>query len=175
MKFNIRKNSKDRSIPGSAVLQNSTDTLSVNCRGCERDPDVCSDECISCICEAISDNGTAEKIRLVSSKDTEISGGTAGIICSLANIRRPIVVTSSGTRCARCTKCPDAVFAAAWADFPNLDFVTARNMLIPAVGDPPECTPCMQRTFNALASAEKDMGAITEKAKRLRLSAEAGQ
>lgn len=169
MKFNIARRTKDRTVPGAASLDTNSDTLSVNCRGCERNPDVCSADCISCICEAISANGTAERIRLVSSKDTEISGGTADIICSLANVRRPVVVTSSGSRCARCAKCPDAVFAAAWADFPNLDFVTARSMLISAAGDAPECTPCMQRTFNALAASEKDMDAIAEKAKKLRI------
>ena len=152
---------------GSSYRIDDSNTLCVNCRGCDQFPDSCSQVCISCICEAIASNGTAERIRLVSSKDIEISGGTAELICSLARIRRPLLNTPKGRQCSRCPRSPMAILDATWSDFPDPDFKRACARLYSDSNDGPECIACMQRTYNAISATEKEMDSIRSKAKEL--------
>ena len=161
----VRKTKKD--TPGKAFIQEGADTLCITCRGCDQFPDSCSPVCISCICEAVSECGTADKIKLVSTKDTVISGSTAEILCSLARIRRPLLPQPSGRRCARCPKSPRAILESAWSEFPDPNFKAALSRLYSDSRDLPECTACMQRTYNAITSSEKEMEAIRERAKTL--------
>ncbi len=151
--------------PGSSYRVDDSNTLCINCRGCGHYPDSCSPVCISCICEAVDANGTAERIRLVSTKDTEITGGTAELICSLARIRRPLVATPGRRQCTRCSRSPDAILNTTWSEFPDPDFRKACARLYSDSRDGPECIACMQRTYNAIITAEKEMDSIRSKAK----------
>ncbi len=151
--------------PGSSRRSDDSNTLCINCRGCERFPDSCNRACVICMCEAVLDSGTAEKIRLVSNKDVEITGATAEIICSLARIRRPLISDPSGRKCAKCSRSPSAILGSTWSDFPDPDFKKACSRLYSDSSDGPECIACMQRTFNALSVCERDMDAIRSKTK----------
>ncbi len=153
--------------PGSSYRSDNTGTLCINCRGCGNFPDACSPVCISCMCEAVNANGAAERIRLVSAKDTEVSGCTAEIICSLARIRRPIVADPAGRGCSRCPRSPAAVLGSTWSEFPDPDFRKACARLYSDTGDGPECMACMQRTYGALTACGREMDAIREKAREM--------
>ena len=161
----LRKHRKE--TPGETFRPDAGDTLCITCRGCHQFPDSCSPVCISCICEAVSECGTADKIKLISTKDTVISGSTAEIMCSLARVRRPLLSQPSGRRCARCPKSPRAILESAWSEFPDPNFKAALSRLYSDSRDLPECTACMQRTYNAITSSEKEMEAIRERAKTL--------
>ena len=165
MNFMSRKRSKD--VPGQARMEEGSDTLCITCRGCHQLPDSCSPVCISCICEAISGCGVTEKIKLVSFKDTIISGSTAEILCSLARVKRPILPNAEGRRCTRCPKSPQAILESVWSEFPELNFRNACAKLYADSRDPPECTACMQRTYNAITASEKEMEAVRERARAL--------
>ncbi|MBO4502253.1 MAG: hypothetical protein J5707_01165 [Candidatus Methanomethylophilus sp.] len=156
-----------KETPGKAFRSDGNDTLCITCRGCNQFPDSCSPVCISCICEGVSECGTADKIKLISTKDTIISGSTSEILCSLARVRRPLLSQPNGRRCARCPKSPQAILESTWSEFPDPNFKVALSRLYSDSRDLPECTACMQRTYNAITSSEKEMDEIRERAKTL--------
>lgn len=151
--------------PGDASLSNNT--LTISCEGCENLPDACGRNCINCICDAIVREGTAERIRLLSGRDIDISGASAEILCDLAKVNRPITVIPSGRRCLRCPRSPAKVLEGVWAEFPDPSFTSACARLYTDSRDGPECNACMQRTYNALTMAETEMRAIREKAESI--------
>lgn len=161
MQKNIR--SKDRKTSGQSYLDKTLSILHINCRGCERYTDCCSPDCISCMCEAIAKNGTAEKIRLESAKDTEISGRAAELVCDLARINRPLILMPKGRKCAKCPRHPEAIISSTWAEFPDPHFRNACSRLYSDRNDGPECAVCLQKTYTALNSADAEMERIRTK------------
>ncbi len=165
MKASKRK--QNAPAPGTSYRTDNSSTLCINCRGCERFPDSCCPQCISCMCEAVNANGAAERIRLVSTKDTEVSGGMAEIVCSLARIRRPIITEPPCRKGSRCPRSPASILESTWADFPDPDFKRACARLYSDSRDGPECIACMQRTYNALCTCEREMDTIRGRAKEM--------
>lgn len=146
------------------------DTLSIDCRNCMCVPEIRSAECIRCIVSAISEHGNAERIRLRTGRDLEISGPSAEILCELAFVDRSAntMNSSSGRRgCANCQFSCRNVFNVAWQGFPDPYFEAAREMLLSFRAEDQECASCMQRTYRALDQAELGLKNIKKKVSTL--------
>lgn len=162
----ISKRQKQKSVlPGDAVLTGNI--LTIQCRGCEHLPDACSQNCINCICDAIVREGTAERIRLLSGKDIDISGPSAEIFCDLAKVNRPITTIPTGRKCMKCPRSPAKVLENVWAEFPDPSFTSACARLYTDSRDGPECYACLQKTYSALMAADGEMNSIREKTSSL--------
>ncbi|MCQ2085390.1 MAG: hypothetical protein MJZ21_04505 [archaeon] len=161
----IQFSRKDKKAePGTSYIERNSEILHINCRGCSHFPDGCAPDCISCMCEAVANNGTAEKIRLESGRDVEFSGRAAEMVCNLARIRRPIIQIPTGRKCARCPRNPESIINFAWSEFPDPNFDAASSRLYSDMSDGPECTACMQRTYNAISAAKNEMEKIRKTA-----------
>lgn len=157
------RNSKKKQCPGEATVLPDSDTLCIDCKGCQQIPDAGSPVCINCVCSAVFRHGTADRIKLSAGKDTEISGPAAEIICELAQIGKPVSVVPDGRKCAKCPRSPERLFDAVWSEFPDPSFGSAYARLYVDGREPPECAACMQRTYSMLKSSEDEMGKIKEK------------
>ena len=159
----FRKNSK-RTAPGTAVTDRDSRSLIISCAGCEQLPDPSNGVCARCICEAIAEEGPSERIRLAGTRDTEISGSAAQLLCELATLSIPVMGDMQGRRCRGCSRSPSNVLCGAWADFPEPALGPAMSRLYSDPGDGPECTVCMQKTYAALKKADDDLSRIRAKA-----------
>ena len=159
----FRKN-KRNTVPGTAQMNGESGSLIISCSGCGQLPDPSTPACARCICEAIASEGPAERIRLSGTRDTEISGNAAQILCGLATLSIPVVNDMQGKRCSNCSRSPSNILETAWADFPEPSIAPAMSRLYSDAGDGPECTVCMQKTYAALKKAEEDLTDIRSRA-----------
>ena len=158
------KRKSKRTAPGTASTDRDSRSLVISCTGCDQLPDPSNSACARCICEAIAEEGPSERIRLTGTRDTEISGGAARLLCELATLSIPVIGDMQGRRCRGCSRSPSNVLAGAWADFPEPSLGPAMSRLYSDTGDGPECTVCMQRTYAALKKADDDLSRIRAKA-----------
>lgn len=155
--------SKKKAIePGTASVDERDGSVIISCRDCTQFPDPSSTKCISCICEAISVCGSADKIRMIGVKDTELSGDAAEIFCDLARLCRPLV-KNVGRKCSGCPRSPEKIYDSVWAEFPDMSFAKACSRLYTDSRDGPECAGCLQRTYITLTNCDAEMKRIQEK------------
>lgn len=144
-------------------ISNEDGTLCIDCIGCLQHPDACSPACISCICDAACERGCAPRIRLHGIREVEIIGKGAELLCSLAQVSRPVALETHGRRCGRCRHSPERLIDDAWSTFPDMDFDSICSRLYSDRNDGPECAACMQRTYNILKNSEAELEAIRRK------------
>lgn len=142
------------------------DTLLIDCRKCPRPSEARSSECIRCIVTNVSLCGNAERIRLRTSKDTEISGPAAEILCDMAFVSRS-ARTSAGSfasrSCGSCGYSCDKIIDMAWSGFPEPYFDQARSKLMAFRPGERECELCLQKTYRSLDQAEQVFGGMRKK------------
>jgi hypothetical protein len=133
------------------------DVLSINCRRCGTVPDFGSPGCLKCIIHHISQQGSAGRIRLRTSKDLELFGPAAETICELALFYRSTTLCMSkggGRSCAECNNSCQKIMALVWSGFPDPNFDSARGRLVSFRPSDIKCNSCIQRTYRALDQAE---------------------
>ncbi len=150
----------ERKDPSSNSSELNDDVLCINCRGCRRVPDIGSKDCIRCITININEQGNAGRIRLRTSRDLEIHGTAAEIICELAMISRSSVPYSSAFERRSCSECNNScnrIMDILWSGFPDPNFESARGRLAGFFPSSGECNACVQRTYRALDQVELGM------------------
>ena len=147
------------------VAELSEDVLSINCRICNRVPDVKSPGCLRCMIFHVSQQGSAGRIRLRTSKDLEIFGPAADAICELAVFYRSATPSSNkaGKSCANCSSSFPKVMEIVWSGFPEPNFNSARGSLMSFRPQDSRCSQCIQRTGRALDQAEHGIDTLKKK------------
>ena len=142
------------------------DTLHIECRKCKRAPNIRSSECMGCMVDCITECGNADRIRLRTSRDLELSGQAAELLCELAGIRmfaKSVHRGLKGRNCAGCEHSCERVLASAWSGFPEPSFDTARNGLMKFSPSSPACSNCIQKSYRILDQTELNMGNFRKK------------
>lgn len=132
------------------------DVLCIDCRSCKKIPNVRSPDCMKCMVINIAEYGNAGRIRLRTSRDLEISGTAAEMMCELSMLYRSMMTSSvNGNRsCGDCGNSCGKVLDILWAGFPDPNFDSARNMMMSFRPSKSECNSCMQRTYRILDQTE---------------------
>lgn len=144
------------------------DVLSIDCRTCPYVPEMRSSECVRCVVHWISECGNPERIRLRTSRDLEISGTAAEILCDMASLDRSISLPgpATGRSCSGCPYTYQRIIDIAWQGFPDPFFESARNALMMFRAEDPECTNCIQKSYRALDQAEINLKNIRNKVRK---------
>jgi len=155
----------NRKNTDTALAELTEDVLSINCRVCNKVPDIRSPGCLRCMVHHISQHGSAGRIRLRTSKDLELFGPAADALCDLAVFYRSAAVknNSGGKSCSDCSNSCYMIMGAVWSGFPDLNFDSARGRLMsfrPADG---RCNLCIQKTYRALDQAEHGINNLKKK------------
>ena len=143
-----------------------SDTLCIDCRGCAQIPDVKSPDCIRCMVHNISQYGNAERIRMRTGRDLEISGVATELLCDLAFVDRSsqVVGRSENNRsCSNCDYSCEKIFDLAWQGFPDPYFEAARGRLLEFRPVERECATCIQKTYRALDQSELGLNNIKKR------------
>lgn len=138
------------------ITELTDDVLCIDCRCCKKVPDVGSSDCMRCIVWNISEHGNAGRIRLRTSKDIELSGVSAEMMCELAMLYRSTMPLSiHGMRsCQDCNNSCTKVMELIWSGFPDPNFDSARGRLTSFHPSKNECNSCIQRTYRFLDQTE---------------------
>jgi hypothetical protein len=142
------------------------EVLCIDCRNCNQLSDPKSMPCINCMISSISELGNAERIKLRSGRDTEISGRAAEIFCELTDVTRFSdlkVDPVRGRSCAGCEYSPERILDLVQADFPDLSFEQVRSKLMVFRPEGHECSLCLQKTYRMLDQVELSMEKIRKK------------
>jgi len=150
---------------GASFAELSEDVLSINCRLCSKVPDIRSPGCLRCMIFHVSQQGSAGRIRLRTSKDLEIFGPAADAICELAVFYRSAapVTNKGGKSCASCGGSFPRVMDIVWSGFPEPNFNAARGSLMSFHPQDSRCSLCVQRTSRALDQAEHGIDNLKKK------------
>lgn len=162
-KFCIIGNQKK---PDACKASIENDVLCIECTKCNRLPDTRSSECISCIIKCISEVGSSERLRLRTSRDVEVSGTAADILCELASVDRSVRSMSKSDKTRSCNGCrcsPNYVFDRAWQSFPDPNFDMARKEMMSFRPEGRSCENCLMKTYRALDQAEYTLSGIRKK------------
>jgi len=150
----------------TADAELNEDVLLINCRRCTSVPDFRSTGCLKCIIQHISYLGNAERIRLRTSKDMEIFGPAAEILCELALLygSAPILINKDGNRtCHDCSNSCTKIMDIVWTGFPDPNFDSARGRLASFRPTENKCNSCIQRTYRALEQTEHGVNKLKKK------------
>jgi len=142
------------------------ETLCIDCRKCLQIPDIRSSDCVRCIVYNISKCGNSERIKLRTSKDVEISGIAAEILCDMAFLDRSAHTISRSEKSHSCNNCEFScvnIFNVAWQGFPDPFFESARGKLLTFRPTNRDCDICLQKTYRALDQAELGLNNIKKK------------
>jgi len=156
-------NRKDIALVNSEL---SEDVLSINCRRCGGVPEFRSPGCIRCVVRHIAQQGNAARIRLRTSKDMELFGPAAEILCELAVFHRSAPAGTGkgdGRGCSDCINSCQRIMEVAWSSFPEPDFDSARGRLASFRPTDGRCNSCIQRTYRALDQAEHGINNLKKK------------
>ena len=153
------KNRTPDTVPGEAV-RDPSGILMIDCRDCSQTPDVCEIQCLRCITGAIHRAGGADRIRMSSERDYEISGKASEAVCLLSDVRHKPVCDPRFPECANCERRPTAVHETLWNTFPDPSFAAARQLVRRNQTDGTMCTSCLQRTSSMLDASEAEMNRI---------------
>jgi len=159
----IRSAIKKKDI-GTADSELDEDVLSINCRKCNKVPDFRSPGCMKCIIHHISQQGSAGRIRLRTSKDLELFGPAAEALCELAVFYGFTALGAGrGRSCSDCANSCPRIMEIVWSGFPDPNFDSARGRL--ATFQPPDggCAACVKRTHRALDQAEHGMNDLKKR------------
>ncbi|MDR2845908.1 MAG: hypothetical protein LBV63_01340 [Candidatus Methanoplasma sp.] len=152
---------------GAAVSSEIVDdVLCMDCRSCTHVPEVRSNDCIRCIIAHISQHGNANKVKLRTSRDLELSGFAVEILCEMASLDRSSNSLSRSERSHACSGCSCScakVFNVAWAGFPDPYFDAARSKLMNFKPSSRECEVCVQKTYRSLDQSELGLKNIKRK------------
>ncbi|MFA6952678.1 MAG: hypothetical protein WCQ23_06425 [Candidatus Methanomethylophilaceae archaeon] len=151
----------------SSPISVEDDVLCIDCRDCRAVPEIRSPDCIRCIVRCISQSGNAERIKLRTSRDLEISGPAAEILCELSFLDRTADNMNGHNKprsCANCEYSCDRIFDIAWQGFPDPYFESARGKLMRFRAEDQMCSTCLQKTYRALDQAELGLKNIKKKA-----------
>jgi hypothetical protein len=161
----LRNLGSKKKIDLSVTIEDN-DTLTIDCRKCLHVPEIRSSDCIRCMVGCISSHGNAERIRLRTGKDMEISGQTANILCELALLDRSVKSADVSVRAHSCNVCDYSrvnVINVAWQGFPDPYFEAARELLMKFRAEDRECANCLKKTYRALDQAELGLKNIKKK------------
>jgi len=155
----IRKKNND--ITGAEIAE---DVLSINCRSCTKVPDIRSSVCIRCMIHNISKYGNAERIRLRTSKDLELFGPAAEVLCDMAVFYGSAYPSASGGKhCSDCRNSNSKIMEALWSEFPDPKFDSARGRLMSFRPEDSRCNLCIQKTYRSLDQAEHGINNLKKK------------
>jgi len=143
----------------------SEDVLSINCRKCSKVPDCRSPVCLKCIVHHISQEGNAGRIRLRTSRDLELFGPAAEVLCEMAALYRSTTLCTNlgGRSCSDCDNSCRKIMEIAWAGFPDPKFDSARGRLVSFRPVDGKCNNCIQKTYRALDQAELGMNNLKKR------------
>lgn len=159
----------------SAISKKKTETadagleeevLSINCRKCDMAPDFRSPNCLKCIIYHISQQGNAGRIRLRTSRDMELFGPAAEILCELSVFYRSTALDirkGDGRPCADCGNSCSKIMSIVWSGFPDPSFDSARGRLATFHPSDGKCSACIQKTYRALDQAELGINNLKKK------------
>ena len=155
--------SKRHSDAANAEL--TENVLSINCRKCSKAPDIRSSGCMRCMIHHISQQGSAERIRLRTSKDLELFGPAAEALCEVAVFYRAasMSMNGGGKSCSNCANSCSKIMEIAWSGFPDPNFDSARGKLMSFRPADSSCNLCIQKTYRALDQAEHGMNNLKKK------------
>jgi len=140
------------------------DVLSINCRICSKVPDIGSSGCMRCMIHHISQQGSAGRIRLRTSKDLELFGPAADALCELAVFYGSAANNNNGSKsCSDCNNSCHKIMEALWSGFPEINFDSARGRLMSFHPADSRCNLCIQKTYRALDQTEHSMKALKKK------------
>ena len=142
------------------------DVLLINCRKCSSVPDFRSTGCVRCMMHHISKQGSAERIRLRTSKDIEIFGSAAETLCELAHLYRStsLQVSKEGDRsCSECINSCPKIMEIVWSGFPDPNFDSARGRLASFRPSDIRCNTCIQRTYRAIEQTEHGVNKLKKR------------
>lgn len=161
---NIRSIAKNKNKNRSST-ELIDDVLCIDCRCCRKVPDVKTIECMRCMVANISEYGNAGRIRLRTSRDLELSGPAAEMMCELAMLCRstmPFSINDSRS-CNDCNNSCGRVMEIIWSGFPDPNFDSARGRLTSFRPSKGECNTCIQRTYRALDQTELGFNNLRKK------------
>lgn len=141
------------------------DVLCIDCRCCSKVPDVRTNECMRCMVANISEYGNTGRIRLRTSRDLELSGSAAEMMCELAMLYRstiPLSISDSRS-CNDCNNSCRKVMEIIWSGFPDPNFDSARGRLTSFHPSKGECNTCIQRTYRTLDQTELGFNNLRKK------------
>ena len=144
----------------------SEDVLSISCRKCSKVPDLRSPVCMKCMIHHVSQQGNAGRIRLRTSRDLEVFGSAAEVLCELAVFYRSTALNTSGANGRTCSDCANScqkIMEIIWAGFPDPKFDSARGRLMSFHPAESKCNSCIQKTYRALDQAELGMNNLKKK------------
>jgi len=140
------------------------DVLSINCRICSKVPDIKSPGCLRCMIHHASQQGSAGRIRLRTSKDLELFGPAADAICEVAVFYRSAVPAASGGKsCSNCNNSLPKIMEIVWSGFPDPNFDSARGRLMSFRPTESRCNLCIQKTYRALDQTEHGINNLKKK------------
>jgi hypothetical protein len=155
---------KNETVVSTEIID---DILCIDCRRCNHVPEVRSNECIRCIISNLSNLGNANKVKLRTSRDLELSGSAVEILCDMASLDRSANSLSRSEKSHACSGCDHScakVFNVAWAGFPDPYFDAARSKLMTFKPSSRECEVCVQKTYRALDQTELGLKNVKRKA-----------
>ena len=149
---------------GSADAELADDVLSINCRRCEKVPDFRAPGCMKCIIRHISQQGSAGRIRLRTSRDLELFGPAADVLCELAVFYGfTSLGAGRGKSCSDCANSCPRIMEIVWSGFPDPNFDSARGRLAAFRPADNGCAACVKRTYRALDQAEHGMNNLKKR------------
>ncbi|MCL2317569.1 MAG: hypothetical protein FWC44_00730 [Methanomassiliicoccaceae archaeon] len=150
----------------TADAELTEDVLLINCRKCSSVPDIRSTGCLKCMIHQISEKGSAERIRLRTSKDIEIFGSAAETLCELAHLYRSTAyqMKKEGNRsCSDCNNSCPKIMEIVWSGFPDPSFDSARGRLSSFRPTDMRCNSCIQRTYRAIDQTEHGVNKLKKR------------
>jgi len=149
----------------TSVAELTEDVLSINCRRCNKVPDVRSPGCLRCMIHHVSQHGSAGRIRLRTSKDLELFGPAADAICELAVFYRSAApgMSNGSKSCSNCSNSYPRIMEVVWSGFPDPNFDSARGRLMSFRPADNRCNHCIQKTYRALEQTEHGINNLKKK------------
>lgn len=140
--------------------------LIIECKGCDRVPEMRTAECIRCVVRNISIHGCGGRIRLRTFNDMELCDKAVKVLCELSQIETSVKNLRSVDRMRSCAACEHScvkAFDIAWQGFPDPYFDAARKSLMGFRAEDKECVSCLGRTYRALDQVELEIRELQRK------------
>jgi hypothetical protein len=140
--------------------------LIIDCKACNRVPEMRTIECIRCVVDKISVHGCGGRIRLRTFNDMELCDKAVKVLCELSQIETSVKNLRSTGRMRSCITCEYScvkVFDIAWQGFPDPHFDAARKSLMGFRAEDKECVNCLGRTYRALDQVELEVRELQRK------------